>query len=56
MAFRKRLKSWGYTDIKIKRIRIRDDQNYYVYAIEPLGKIHVRAEYNIEKMNNSFRR
>ena len=54
MAFRKRLKSYGYTNIEIMKIYGYVDR-YNVRATEPLGKNRVVAEYTSTQMHNSFR-
>jgi len=53
MAFRKRLKKRGYTEISIKKIK--DSANYIVTAIEPLARLEVSIEYPIVGMHHSFR-
>lgn len=54
MAFRKRLKSYGYTDIGIYK-DAKDPRKYEVIATEPLGKTRVKAEYTTTQMYHSFR-
>lgn len=54
MAFRKRLKSYGYTNIEITKIRGHLD-TYKVRAVEPLGKTLITVEYTTTEMNHSFR-
>lgn len=52
MAFRKRLKNAGYTNIEI--VKIRGYLNKYaIRATEPLGKNYIRTEYTLEQMNNN---
>ena len=59
MAFRKRLRSWGYTGISIYKKT--DDRGriipgiYEVRAIEPLGGTLIVADYSVERMQFSFR-
>lgn len=59
MAFRKRLRSWGYTDVSIWQKL--DDKGrvvpgiYEVRAIEPLGGNLIVADYSVERMHLSFR-
>lgn len=59
MAFRKRMKSFGYTEISI--VMKRNDKGekqrflYTVTAREPLAKTLVSAEYSTTKMNFTFR-
>lgn len=54
MAFRKRLKSYGYTDIRI--IKIKGHFNLYkIYAVEPLAKTCVSIEMDTVQMHNCFR-
>ena len=59
MAFRKRLKKRGYTDIHIKQVTGWEAQwkrdTYKIRATEPLNKQEIRTEYTIEQMNNTFR-
>lgn len=59
MAFRKRLRSWGYTGISIYK---KEDEKgrvipgvYEVRAIEPLGGTLIVADYSVERMRFSFR-
>ncbi len=54
MAFRKRLKKRGYTEISIKMIK-EDNQSYIVSAIEPLAHQKIIATYSIIGMCNSFK-
>ena len=51
MAFRKRLKSRGYTDICIKRAEKHSDINYTVTAVEPLTRAVVSCEYDLGAMH-----
>lgn len=53
MAFRKRLKKRGYTDISI--CKERDSDEYVVNAAEPLAHVVVTCKYTIVAMYNSFR-
>lgn len=58
MAFRKRLKSFGYSDVSIKQKFDKDKPVpgvYIVSAVEPLGRTPVVAEYSTARMNFSFR-
>lgn len=59
MAFRKRLKSYGYTEISITQVKDRNGRRipgrYTVRAIEPLGKELIIVEYTTEKMHHTFR-
>ena len=59
MAFRKRLKKRGYTDIKIKMSYpvklIGDFPLYYVEATEPLAKARIKVYYSVSGMNASFK-
>jgi hypothetical protein len=55
MAFRKRLKNWGYTEISIKRVDKNNAQNYTVKAVEPLSGTTVSCEKNIVSMHHLFR-
>lgn len=59
MAFRKRLRSYGYTDVSIIQ---KKDKNgriipglYTVTAVEPLGRTVVVVEYSRSQMHLSFR-
>ena len=54
MAFRKRLKSYGYKEIEIWKIAGYIDL-YQVRAKEPLGNQLIRVEMNSTQMHNSFR-
>lgn len=55
MAFRKRLKSFGYKEISIYKIR--PFAGYYlVSAIEPLSGTKVSVKMGLCMMQNSFRR
>ena len=54
MAFRKRLKKRGYTDIKIYRAVYSQDI-YLVSAIEPLAGFGVQRECTIEFMHQAFK-
>lgn len=53
MAFRKRLKKRGYTDISIKYNKKKDIYN--IKAIEPLGHLCICVDYSITAMYDSFR-
>lgn len=59
MAFRKRLRFRGYSDISICIARDNDDKRmldkYVVQAVEPLAGVLISALYSKEKMHNSFR-
>lgn len=50
MAFRKRLKKKGYTDIKIKKSKV--SSNYVVTAIEPLADTECYREYCLHSMHH----
>lgn len=54
MAFRKRLKSFGYKEIQILKIPGYIDK-YAIKAVEPLGNQLIRVEMNSTQMHNSFR-
>lgn len=58
MAFRKRLKSFGYSSVSICQKKV-DGKTvpsvYIVRAVEPLGGNPIKAEYSISRMNHSFR-
>lgn len=59
MAFRKRLKSYGYEGIKI--VQARDDEGellagrYDVEAVEPLGKMLVKVRLTVGSMPFMFK-
>lgn len=59
MAFRKRLKSYRYTEIKI--VRSRDDKGellpgkYDVAAVEPLSKMAVSVRLSVGSMAFMFK-
>ena len=53
MAFRKRLKKHGYTDISIKKIK--DSENYLVTVIEPLAHTVISVEYPLFGMYHLFK-
>lgn len=54
MAFRKRMKSHGYTDISIYKVR--PFHGFYrVRAIEPLAQTVVTVWMNAAEMHNAFR-
>ena len=53
MAFRKRLKSYGYSNISIKKNEKTDD--YKVTAVEPLSGATVSSDYTRIRMSHSFR-
>lgn len=58
MAFRKRLKSFGYSDVSICQKKDKGKivpSVYVVSAVEPLGGNSVKVEYSISRMNHSFR-
>ncbi len=55
MAFRKRLKSYGYKDIEITKIKGYYPERYKVRAIEPLAKTLIETEYTAAEMHNSFK-
>lgn len=54
MAFRKRMKSHGYTDIKIYKMRPFNGY-YFVTAVEPLSRTKVSAKLDHYDMNIGFR-
>lgn len=54
MAFRKRMKACGYTQIEIYKKRPFNGV-YLVSAVEPLVHVRVRADYDHFAMHNSFR-
>ena len=56
MAFRKRIKSLGYADIKIFRVKKYDDNLYNVSAVEPLSGVRVSREYSLSEMAHSMHR
>lgn len=53
LAFRKRLKKRGYTNISIKKKK--DSDLYIVSAVEPLAKVDIVTSYSIYDMSKSFR-
>lgn len=59
MAFRKRLKGYGYTEIKI--VQARDEKGeslagwYDVEAVEPLGKMQVGVRLSVGSMPFMFK-
>ena len=55
MAFRKRLKSFGYKEISIYKIRPFDGY-YIVSAIEPLSGTKVSVKMGLCEMHNLFKR
>lgn len=58
MAFRKRLKSFGYSNVSICQKK-KDGKVipgiYTVSAVEPLAGNPVSAEYSVSRMAHSFR-
>ena len=54
MAFRKRLKSYGYKEIQIIKIKGYIDK-YAIKAVEPLGGQLIKVELNSLQMHESFR-
>lgn len=54
MAFRKRMKHHGYSEIKIYKLRPFNGR-YLVTAVEPLSHVQVSARYDHYDMNNAFR-
>ena len=53
MAFRKRMKSYGYTEIEIRK---EPHTGYYIIkAREPLGKVLIGVKYKEIQMYHSFR-
>lgn len=58
-AFRKRLKSAGYSDIEIMRLGELDssgDRLYLVRAVEPLSGVDVSVRLCASDMNRAFQR
>lgn len=57
MAFRKRMKRFGYHDITIKHIKgVKRSDIYQVSAIEPLSGVRVSVVYNdCYQMSRAFR-
>lgn len=53
MAFRKRLKKRGYTDVSIRKLK--DSNEYLVTGIEPLSGAVVSRECSISFLLNAFR-
>lgn len=53
MAFRKRLKKRGYTDVSIRKIK--DTELYLVTGVEPLASSVISRECSVSFMVNSFR-
>ena len=56
MAFRKRMKSFGYADITIKCLSKKHPEKYQVTAVEPLAGCRITVYYNLYQMNTAFRR
>ena len=54
MAFRKRMKHHGYTEIEIYKLRPFDGR-YLVRAIEPLSHTKVSVKFDHVDMHNAFR-
>ena len=54
MAFRKRMKSHGYTEIMIYKMRPFHGR-YYVSALEPLSHTQVSVKFGHSDMHNAFR-
>lgn len=54
MAFRKRMKSHGYTEIQIFKMRPFNGF-YLVTAVEPLSHVKVSAKLDYFDMTNAFR-
>lgn len=52
LAFRKRCKNRGYTNIHITKF---NETTYVVSAVEPLSKTTVQAIYDISTFNSLFR-
>lgn len=59
LAFRKRLKKRGYTDISVFQVKHpltrRFTGNYLVRAVEPLSGVAVSRECTLEYMDHAFR-
>lgn len=59
LAFRKRLKKRGYTDISVFQVKHpltrRFTGNYLVRAVEPLSGVAVSRECTLEYMDYAFR-
>ncbi len=54
MAFRKRMKSHGYTLIQIYKMRPFNGK-YLVTAVEPLSHVKVSVKFDHYDMNGAFR-
>ncbi len=54
MAFRKRLKSYGYTNVSIDNAWI-PEGFYWVQAREPLGGTIIRVKLSVLQMHDMFR-
>lgn len=54
MAFRKRMKSHGYSHIKIYKLRPFNGM-YLVTAVEPLSHVTVSVKFDHFDMNGAFR-
>jgi hypothetical protein len=55
MAYRKRLKKRGYSNVSIKRVVRSKDDAYLVTAVEPLSGQRVQQIVDAVIMHNSFR-
>jgi len=58
MAFRKRLKKYGYRDISIRQVRNDNGATtgeYTVTAVEPLGGTVVHVYYTLMMMHHAFK-
>lgn len=56
LAFRKRLKGRGYTDICIRYVGKEDNTDYFmVSAEEPLFGIEIQGEMTLQDMHNAIR-
>lgn len=57
MAFRKRLKRWGYRDISIRQYCVEGipSGEYSVIATEPLAGMKVCANYTLAMMHHAFK-
>ena len=58
MAFRKRMKRYGYRDISIRMARSQSGiplGQYTVSAVEPLGGVVVQTCYTVSMMHHAFK-
>ncbi len=54
MAFRKRMKHWGWSDIRIE-CDLFNKELYWVQAIEPLSGTRIRTSLTLTQMHQRFR-